>query len=159
MPLSYQWPFAPFAADPPRQSRPPGRSGHAHYRCPRRADGDDVIGSVAELLAASASCTVTLRTWKPSPSSSSSHIPGFTCKMCADLHVLEVFVQKCRFYIETTILIHLCTYVFSLDIVVTEHLGGILRRTHAETDTNTPCPCAECTGDKSVCTHTHTHTL
>lgn len=170
---SYQWPFAPLTGNPRCQSHPPRRSGHAHHRCPFRTVGDDVIGSVSQRdesrnLAASLSCTVMLRTWTPSPSSSSSHIPGFTCEVRADLHVLEVFVQKCCFQrrlwyahlvlychhdINTSpVFVFFCAYVFSLDIVVTEHLRGILRQRHAETDTNTVPACRL----EIICLYVHT---
>lgn len=114
----------------------------------------------AEIRAASPSCTVMLRTWTPS---SSSHIPGFTCEVRADLHVLEVFVQKscfqrrlcypqlalyCHYDIDTSpVFVFFCAYVFSLDIDVTEHLRGILR--HAQTQTHS----ASTEDNLSACTH------
>lgn len=42
----YQWSITPLIGEPRRQSRPLRRTGHAHVRRPRRAVGDDVIGSV-----------------------------------------------------------------------------------------------------------------
>lgn len=106
-----------------------------------------------------------LRTWTPSPSSSSLHIPGFTCEVRANLHVIEVFVQKycfqshydtlTLFYIATTIfntspvLVFFCAYVFFLDIFVTEHLRGILRHAHRHS-------ASVQTALEIICLHVHT---